>query len=201
MKERGNDDWLVELGGSDPVRHAALEDLRRLLLRGLRRALGAQADEALLEDAVQVALLRILDRLHQFEGRSRFVTWATSIAVRVVMSERRRQRWTDVSLEDVLEPVAGRPDDGDRFEEPALAWERKAMITKMHDVMDRHLTPRQKAVLTAELRGMPQEEIARHLGSNRNAVYKLTHDARKSLKRALEAAGYGPADLHSATAG
>jgi Protein of unknown function, DUF417 len=30
--------------------------------------------------------------------------------------------------------------------------------------------------------------IARHLGSNRNAVYKLTHDARKRLKRGLEAA-------------
>ena len=38
---------------------------------------------------------------------------------------------------------------------------------------------------------MPQEEIARRLGSNRNAIYKLVYDARRNLKRGLEEAGYG----------
>ena len=42
---------------------------------------------------------------------------------------------------------------------------------------------------------MPQDEIARHLGSNRNAIYKLTHDARKNLKKGLEAAGYTAEDV------
>ncbi len=41
----------------------------------------------------------------------------------------------------------------------------------------------------AELRGMPQAEIAAQMGLTRNALYKLTHDARQSLKRGLEAAG------------
>ena len=45
---------------------------------------------------------------------------------------------------------------------------------------------------------MPQDEIARHLGSNRNAIYKLTHDARKRLKRGLELAGYGAEDIREA---
>ena len=53
----------------------------------------------------------------------------------------------------------------------------------------------------AELRGMPQDEIARHLGSNRNALYKLTHDARKRLKRGLEAAGFTAEDIGAAFAG
>jgi RNA polymerase sigma-70 factor (ECF subfamily) len=47
---------------------------------------------------------------------------------------------------------------------------------------------------------MPQDEIARQLGSNRNAIYKLTHDARKRLKRGLEAAGYAAADIQAAFA-
>jgi RNA polymerase sigma-70 factor (ECF subfamily) len=42
---------------------------------------------------------------------------------------------------------------------------------------------------------MPQDEIANQLGSNRNAIYKLTHDARKRLKKCLEAAGYTAVDV------
>jgi RNA polymerase sigma-70 factor (ECF subfamily) len=38
---------------------------------------------------------------------------------------------------------------------------------------------------------MPQAEIAAQMGLTRNALYKLTHDARKNLKRGLEAAGIG----------
>ena len=49
--------------------------------------------------------------------------------------------------------------------------------------------------LLAELGGMPQEEIGRRMGSNRNAVYKLTYDARRRLKRGLEAKGYTDSDV------
>ena len=47
-------------------------------------------------------------------------------------------------------------------------------------------------------RGMPLAEIGRRMGSNRNAIYKLTHDARKRLKQGLEAAGYDARDLQIA---
>jgi RNA polymerase sigma-70 factor (ECF subfamily) len=36
---------------------------------------------------------------------------------------------------------------------------------------------------------MPLEEAARRMGMNRNALYKLIHDARLRLKRRLEADG------------
>jgi RNA polymerase sigma-70 factor (ECF subfamily) len=51
------------------------------------------------------------------------------------------------------------------------------------------LTDKQRRVLVAELSGMPHAEIALQLGMNRNALYKLAHDARKKLKGRLEAAG------------
>jgi RNA polymerase sigma-70 factor (ECF subfamily) len=63
------------------------------------------------------------------------------------------------------------------------------------------LTAKQRDALLAELRGMPQDEIARHLGSNRNALYKLTHDARNRLKRGLEAAGFTAEDISAAFTG
>ena len=48
------------------------------------------------------------------------------------------------------------------------------------------------------MKGLPQEEIARGLGINRNAVYKLGHDARKKLKRGLEASGFDAAAIRAA---
>ena len=44
---------------------------------------------------------------------------------------------------------------------------------------------------------MPQEEIGRHLGITRNAVYKLGHDARKKLKHGLEASGFDAAEIRA----
>ena len=52
--------------------------------------------------------------------------------------------------------------------------------------------------LTAELNEMPQDEIARYLGSNRNALYKLTHDARRRLRQGLEAAGFTAENIGTA---
>jgi len=159
----------------------------------------SSVDEAFLEDAVQDSLVRILDRIGQFEGRSRFLTWATSIAIRVAMSELRRRRWKDVSLSDVLADSHFMPEravsDQSR---PDTHAERKEILDKMHGIIQNELTDRQRTALLTEMKGMPQDEIARHLGSNRNAVYKLTHDARKRLKLSLELAGYEAGDIHAA---
>lgn len=198
---RDNETWLRHLRSNGPDQQAALTDLRSELLRGVRRALsnGTSADDAFLEDAVQDALLRILDRLQQFEGRSRFLTWTTAIAIRVAMSELRRRRWRDVSLDGVIADTDFTPErlaDDDPGSD--AGWEQKAILDKLYDVIQNELTEKQRTALLAELKGMPQDEIARHIGSNRNAVYKLTHDARQRLKRGLEAAGYRASDIHAA---
>ena len=199
---RSNEAWLAHLRGDAPEQHAALRDLRAALLRGLSRALSGypKVSEAFLEDAAQDSLIRILERLSQFEGRSRFVTWATSIAIRTAMSELRRRRWKDLSLDQV---VAERPSQESlefpgESSEPAAAVQRRTIVETMYEIIQHRLTGRQRTALLAELRGMPQLEIARHLGSNRNAVYKLTHDARKRLKNGLEAAGYHAGDVRAA---
>jgi RNA polymerase sigma-70 factor (ECF subfamily) len=202
--DRDNETWLAHLGGTGPDQQAALSDLREALLRGLRKALShrAGAGDAFLEDVVQDALVRILGRLPQFEGRSRFLTWAMSVAIRVAMSELRRQRWKDVPLDEVV--AGGDLTPGRAIVDepgPDAQSEREAILAAMHGLIRNGLTEKQREALLAELRGMPQDEIARHLGSNRNAVYKLTHDARKRLKRGLEAAGFTAEDIGAAFAG
>lgn len=200
---RNDETWLTRLSSGGPDQEAALSDLRDTLLRGLRRTFSSRAfaDDSFLEDAVQDSLVRILDRLQQFEGRSRFLTWATSIAIRVAMSELRRRHWKDVSLDELMADSDFTPGTAiDDDSGPDTKLEQKAILDKMHAVIQSELTARQRTALLAELKGMPQDEIARHLGSNRNAVYKLTHDARKRLLLALEAAGYEAADIHTAFA-
>jgi RNA polymerase sigma-70 factor (ECF subfamily) len=193
----------MHLEGSGLVQQAALADLREILLRGLRRALGHRAgiSDAFLEDVVQDSLLRILDRLPQFEGRSRFLTWATSIAIHVGVSALRRQRWKDVSLDEAIAGADLAPERAfDDRPAPDGKLQREEILSAMHEVIRNGLTVKQREALLAELRGMPQDEIARRLGSNRNAVYKLTHDARKRLKQGLETAGFGAEDIRAAFA-
>jgi len=200
---RDNETWLLQLRSNGPEQQAALSDLRDALVRGLRRGLSppVTGDEAFLEDAVQDAMVRILERLSQFEGRSRFLTWAISISIRIALSELRRRRWQDVSLDELTaEGAFQSPVPVDGQIQPDTQWERKALLEKLQALIESELTDKQRAALIAELKGMPQDEIARHLGSNRNAVYKLTHDARKRLKQALQTAGYEAADVQSAFA-
>lgn len=198
---RDNETWLAELGQDGLARDQALADLREALLRGLRRSVGgrAQAGEPFLEDMAQEALIRILERLDQFQGRSAFVTWATSVAIRIAMSELRRKRWKDVSLDAVVAEAGLQPAGMvDRGATPQTQAEQQGILAAMHEVIRSELTEKQRTALLAELKGMPQDEIAKHLNSNRNAIYKLTHDARKRLKLGLQQAGYGPEDVHTA---
>lgn len=197
---RDNERWIAELKAE---RGSAVSDLRDALLRNLRKALAnrPRADESFLEDAVQDSVMRILERIDQFEGRSRFLTWATSIAIHVAMGELRRSRWKDVSLDDVVSEadfVSERAIDRDAS--PDAQLDRQSLLAAMQRVINEDLTEKQRTALLAELKGMPQDEIARHLGSNRNAIYKLTHDARKKLKKGLEAVGYTAEDVVATTA-
>lgn len=196
--ERTNQQWTADLRAAGRPRDAALADLRSSLLRGLRGALsgGGTGEAELLEDVTQDAILLILDRLESFEGRSRFVTWATAIAVRLALTELRRRRWKDVSLEELIEQGSPRLPRITEHDSAAVSrLDRESILRTVRELIEQALTPKQREVLLAKLGGMPQEEIARRIGSNRNAVYKVAHDARKRLKKGLEEAGYREADI------
>lgn len=201
--KRTNETWLDQLDEEAPERPAALADLRNILLGGLRASIGnrTRLDDSSLEDIAQESLLKILEKKDQFAGRSRFTTWASSIAVRTALSEARRRAWKDVSLEDLESGGGpGKPSPTTANEnDPSveIESERRSLFEALDRLIEEELTDRQRLALRAELDGMPLEEIARRIDSNRNAVYKLTHDARKRLKKALEEAGFGAAMVRS----
>ncbi|MGF1583185.1 MAG: RNA polymerase sigma factor [Gemmataceae bacterium] len=193
--------WVQDLSQAGPTQEAALADLRKVLERGLRASLANRLgnDASLLDDIVQEALLKILDKLHTFQGKSRFTTWSMSVAVRVAITELRRRHWKDVSLNEVSGDADYNPHEAvDSSLSPEQQTTQQEILQKMRELIQTQLTEKQKNVLVAELQGMPQEEIARRTGSNRNAIYKLMHDARKRLKKGLEAAGFAADSIHQA---
>ena len=197
-----NEAWLEALRG--PGRDEALQQLRAILVRGLQAVLAQRVPgraEALAEDFAQEALLKILESLDTFRSESRFTTWAQKIAVRIAFTELRRKRWQDVSLESMTEHVELAPALAiDDTASPAQQAEQHAIFETLRRLIDEALTDKQWMAMTAELGGMPLEEIVRRMDSNVNAVYKLLHDARKRLKRGLETAGYAAEDVKSAFA-
>jgi len=198
---RTNEGWLSDLRAGGATQAAALEALRSYLLRALPGSLRryGEVPEDVIEDVVQDSLVRTLAHLDRFEGRSRFTTWATTIAVRVAMTELRRRRWRDVSLDDVtVDARSELPAIADPKSDPEGRAARRGILDALATLVETALSERQRTAIVAELRGMPQEEIGRRLGLSRNAVYKLTHDARKKLRRGLEDAGLDAAEIRSA---
>ncbi len=190
MQTRTNEEWLSDLRGNN--QDEAIEDLGRVLKRGLIYALSSriQTDlETQVDDFVQDALLRILDKMDTFRGESKFTTWAQKVAVRVAFTEMRRQRWKDISIEDLM------PEDSGDFtpmvlSDPSPNPEKRAHQTLMLEMVDEmlktDLTERQRTALMAVMHGgMPLEEVARRMDTNRNALYKLLHDARKQMRSRL----------------
>ena len=200
-RSRSNEDWVSDLKAGGSVQAAALEELRVFLLSALPACLRRYGDVPpdLVEDVVQESLLRTLDRLDSFEGRSRFTTWTATLAARVALTELRRRRWRDVSLEEITASGEISPEEyGGSGDSPEQQVTRRRVAGAMHELIASALTERQRTAVVAELQGMAQEEIGQRLGIDRNAVYKLGHDARKKLKRGMEAAGYSADDIRAA---
>jgi RNA polymerase sigma-70 factor (ECF subfamily) len=201
---RDDGDWTSDLASEDrSLRDDAVRDLRDMLLRGLAKNLTkyGRVDDAFLEDVVQEASLKILGNLGQFKGRSKFRTWAVTIAVRTAVGKMRKRDWQNVSLESIASNSKFDPQVAvDTAESADQINRRSEMLNKLKELIDSELTERQWTALTAELGGMPLPVIAEQLGSNTNSLYKLLHDARKKLRHGLEAAGITIDDVHEAWA-
>jgi RNA polymerase sigma-70 factor (ECF subfamily) len=206
---RDNDQWLSDLRSDGPIQAAALADLRAILLAGLQRGLTKWLDayspelENLAQDATQEGLVRILDRLDSFEGRSRFTTWAYKVAIHVALSKLRRKEWGNVSLDEMLDP---NPEKGQGISVispqvgPEMSFEQKETLERMAQILEEELTDRQMALMQAVvLQEIPMEAIAQKMGVKRNALYKMMHDARKKLKKRLMLEGLELEDVLSSS--
>jgi len=192
------DGWHLDLRGDGRRREEAIARLHGLLLRAARfevsrrraslpRLTGGDLDE-LAQEAADDAAMSVLRRLDDFRGESRFTTWAYKFALLEAAVKVRRRAWRDREL--TLEP-----ETWSQLEHPApspaATAERGALLAAIQEGIRTALTPRQRQVLVAlALNGVPIDVLAERLGSNRNALYKTLHDARRRLRAHLEATGF-----------
>lgn len=201
-RERTNEHWLRDLQSEGALRSAAVQDLREYLLKAVflyyhrrRSDLAHLAREELAqmaEDAAQDALLKILDKLDTFRGDSKFTTWAYRVAINQAAGGLRQRRWNNVSL-DALKDAAGEtlPPLLATLEDPT-ASDPDTRVTRnqiwelINNVIQNEFTERQRTVfLNQYFHDVPPAVIAEQLGTNRNNVYKIAHDARMKLKDQL----------------
>ena len=119
--------------------------------------------------------------------------------MRVAFTEMRRKRWKDISIEDLL------PEDSGDFTplvlsdpspDPERRATQKSLLKMIDQILSEDLTERQRTALLAIMHGgMPLEEVARRMDTNRNALYKLLHDARKQMRTRLQEKGFSAEEV------
>jgi RNA polymerase sigma-70 factor, ECF subfamily len=200
-------EWLRSLRSEGQKRDEAVARLHAHLLRAARFEVarrrptlphlrGNDLDD-LANQAADDALVSVLKRLDDFRGASRFTTWVYKFALLEAAVKLRKRSWQgrEVPLEPetwALFSSAGT--------DPGEAVEQSELLTTLQEAIAEILTPHQRRVLVAlALNGVPIDVLAERLDSNRGALYKTLHDARRRLRRHLEERGLTLDSLLEAT--
>jgi RNA polymerase sigma-70 factor, ECF subfamily len=154
-------------------------------MRSMLNDVDAEQVDELAHQAADEAMVILLAKLHTFQGRSRFTTWAYKFAILEAATAVRTQAWRfrQVVLDDQHVIV----DLGPSVEEYA---EGADLVRAVHRAIDEALTPHQRRIMLSLLvDNVPIDVLAQRLGTNRNALYKTLHEARVRVRAHLAAAG------------
>lgn len=194
-------DWVTALSTPGAGQEEALRRLHQLMLRAaahqvwrLRSALPDPSPatvDVIVNQAADEAMTALLGKLHTFEGRSRFTTWAYKFAILQAAGDVRRLQWRhrEVELRDPcqLELRAAAQDS------PESHAEGRDLAAAVAEAMRSVLTPHQRRIAFALLvDDVPIDVLAERLGTSRGALYKTLHDVRSRLRAELTVKGYLP---------
>lgn len=145
------------------------------------------------EDARQETLLKAYRHLEQFEGRSRFTTWISRIAINEgLMNLRKRHDNRRVPLDEFLESETGTEmpvQTRRRIDDPEQSFARGQMRGALNEAIAA-LRPLYRDVFV--LRGADElstAETARELGVTISTVKTRLRRARRELRDSLESRG------------
>jgi RNA polymerase sigma-70 factor, ECF subfamily len=190
-------EWLRDLRSEGATRDEAIARLHGLLLRAARFEVarrrpalphlrGDELDD-IANEASADALMSVLRRLGDFRGASRFTTWAYKFALLEAAVKLRKRAWQ--GREVPLEPETWGLFSSSELEPDAEA-EQSELLATLQSAIAEVLTPHQRRVLVAlALNGVPIDVLAERLSTNRGALYKTLHDARRKLRKHLAERG------------
>lgn len=180
------------------TRDAAITRLHALLLRVARaeagRRRGRLPDRVVEElddlcvQAANDAVMNVLKKLDEFRGAARFTTWACKFVIFEISTRLRRHAWRQRGP-GTDDPVWGRLTDG--APSALRVVENEELLTALQRAVRERLSDHQRTIFqAAAVDEVPIDVLAERFGSNRGAIYKTLHDARRKLRAALIDAGY-----------
>jgi RNA polymerase sigma-70 factor, ECF subfamily len=196
--DRESQQWVEQLRPGHPRRDQTVATLHEVLLRvafyelsrrrgQLGSIRGPEFDD-LAQQAANDALMNILARLDDFQGLSRFTTWAYKFVIFEISGKVARHAWRrqppsrqEPVVEQVPDSLAPRP--ADRLEQRE---QLKALSAAINTLTNRQ----REAFVAIALNDVPIDVLAIRQGTNRNAIYKNLFDARRNLRAILAAAGH-----------
>jgi RNA polymerase sigma-70 factor (ECF subfamily) len=190
-------EWLRCLRADDETQEEAVARLHALLLRAARFEVARRRPtlphlrgddlEDIAVQAADDALVNVLRRLDDFRGASRFTTWVYKFALLEAAVKLRKRAWQ--GREVPLEPEGWGLFSSAGLEPDAEA-EQNELLAAVQRAIAEVLTPHQRRVLVAlAVNGVPIDVLAERLNTNRGALYKTLHDARRKLRHHLQERG------------
>lgn len=156
--------------------------MRRHNERLYRAARAILRDEHEAEDVMQQAYVNAYSHLRQFDGRSKFSTWLTRIAVHEALARaRRRGRYTTMDAdESSVEPGAF-----DTTPDPERLAISNELGTLVESAIDRLPDGTREVFMLRQVEGMSTEEVAEALNVSEAVVKTRLSRARGAIRREL----------------
>ena len=176
---------LTALRQRDPAAFTQLFELYSDKVYRLAMGLLENEDEA--EGVVQDTFMRLLERLHQFEGRSKLGTWLYRVAYNLSM-DRLRQQQPVLSLANENDEDDGPPMPAilTNWQEAPEAWLESNELSAELNQAVASLPAKLKAVfILREIEGISTEECAQVLAISESAAKVRLHRARLLLRERL----------------
>ena len=159
--------------------------MRRYNQRVYRVVCAILGDQAEAEDVTQDAYVRAFEHLRQFEGRARFSTWLTKIAVHEATA-RLRRRGRHVGIEDTMETLrSGAAGPEQRAADHELGRVIETAVSALPPVYG-------SVFMLREVEGLSTAETAACLEINEETVKTRLHRGRALLRNHITAR-IGPA--------
>ncbi len=174
------DDEVVRrvLGGDVALMEILMRRYNQRLFRAVRSIV---KDDSQVEDIVQEAYVRAYEHLSQFEGRAKFSTWLTKIAIYEAYARLRRFDHQNVDSISELEEKGLYMNSNERDpERQTFDGEMRLLLERAFDVLPADF---KSVFMLREIEGLSTAETAECLEISEENVKTRLHRAREFLQR------------------
>jgi RNA polymerase sigma-70 factor, ECF subfamily len=166
------------------------QTLQNCQQRAFRLAFRITRNQEDAEDAQQDALLKAHRNLDQFQGRARFTTWISRIAINeALMCLRKRRSFVHVPLEDALPEDEAAPGDLElhsSIQDPETAYSRKELRNMLTQAISGLRPLHREVFLLRAVECLSVVETAKALHVSISTVKTRMRRARRELKEILQ---------------